>query len=149
VGLKVYDDRKAPYIASQTSDQLQRPKAADVEVGDPALRLRWVQNGQCGVNICAVSYRARCTESATLGDTSFYEPGKRSGAWQKMRVHQRRDLVIGGNTPGGPNFDAILVGYYKGRSWIFVGKVRAGFYAGAASVGVQGIPRSRNRSMPL
>jgi hypothetical protein len=101
------------------------------------------------VNICAVSYRARCTESATLGDTSFYEPGKRPGAWQKMRVHQRRDLVIGGNTPGGPNFDAILVGYYKGRSWIFVGKVRAGFYAGAASVGVQGIPRSRNRSMPL
>jgi ATP-dependent DNA ligase len=29
--------------------------------------------------------------------------------------------------PGGRNFDAILVGYYKGRSWIFVGKVRAGF----------------------
>jgi bifunctional non-homologous end joining protein LigD len=44
-----------------------------------------------------------------------------------MRVHQRRDLVIGGYTPGGRNFDAILVGYYKGRSWIFVGKVRAGF----------------------
>jgi hypothetical protein len=32
-----------------------------------------------------------------------------------MWVHQRRDLVIGGYTPDGRDFDAILVGYYKGR----------------------------------
>ena len=32
---------------------------------------------------------------------SLYEPGKRSGAWQKMRVHQRRTLVIGGHTLAG------------------------------------------------
>jgi len=50
-----------------------------------------------------------------------------SHAWQKMRVHQRRDLVIGGYTPGGRNFDAIPVGYYEDRALMFVGKVRAGF----------------------
>jgi bifunctional non-homologous end joining protein LigD len=58
---------------------------------------------------------------------SLYEPGKRSGAWRKMRVHQRRDFVIGGYTPAGRSFDSILVGYYKGRELMFVGKVRAGF----------------------
>jgi bifunctional non-homologous end joining protein LigD len=54
---------------------------------------------------------------------SLYEPGKRSGAWQKMRV-QSREFVIGGYTPGGRNFDGILIGYYEGRD---VAKVHAGF----------------------
>jgi ATP-dependent DNA ligase len=44
-----------------------------------------------------------------------------------MRVLQRRDLVIGGYTPGGRNFDSILVGYYEGRKLMYVAKVRAGF----------------------
>jgi ATP-dependent DNA ligase len=30
---------------------------------------------------------------------SRYEPGQRSGAWQKMRVNQGQELVIGGYTP--------------------------------------------------
>jgi hypothetical protein len=34
--------------------------------------------------------------------------------------------VIGGYTPGSPHFDALLVGYYKGRKLLFVAKVRAG-----------------------
>jgi len=29
-----------------------------------------------------------------------YESGKRSGAWQKMRVHRSQDFVIGGYTLG-------------------------------------------------
>jgi len=58
---------------------------------------------------------------------SLYEPGKRSGAWQKMRAHQRHDFVIGGYTPGGRNFDAILIGDYEGRALRYVAKVRAGF----------------------
>ena len=31
---------------------------------------------------------------------SVYESGKRSGRWQKMRINQGQDLVIGGYTPG-------------------------------------------------
>jgi len=27
---------------------------------------------------------------------SFYEPGRRSGAWRKMRVNRRQEFVIGG-----------------------------------------------------
>ncbi|MFZ0680813.1 non-homologous end-joining DNA ligase [Candidatus Binatus sp.] len=58
---------------------------------------------------------------------SRYEPGKRSGAWQKMRINKVRELVIGGYTPAPRKFDAILVGYYEGRKLMYVAKVRAGF----------------------
>jgi bifunctional non-homologous end joining protein LigD len=61
---------------------------------------------------------------------SLYEPGKRSGAWQKMRVHQRREFTIGGYTPVGRTFDSILIGDYEGRSLRYVAKVRAGFTPG-------------------
>ena len=58
---------------------------------------------------------------------SLYEPGKRSGARQKMRVLQRREFTIGGYTPAGRTFDAILIGDYQGRALQYVAKVRAGF----------------------
>ena len=57
---------------------------------------------------------------------SFYEPGKRSGAWLKYKVNQGQEFVIGGYTPGNP-FDAIIVGYYQGDKLFYAGKVRAGF----------------------
>lgn len=35
---------------------------------------------------------------------SRYEPGQRSGAWQKMRINQGQEFVIGGYTVGGSTF---------------------------------------------
>jgi DNA ligase D-like protein (predicted ligase) len=58
---------------------------------------------------------------------SPYKPGQRSAVWQKMRVLQRRDFVIGGYTPGGRNFDAILIGDCEGHALRYIAKVRAGF----------------------
>jgi DNA ligase D-like protein (predicted ligase) len=58
---------------------------------------------------------------------SAYKPGQRSAVWQKMRVLQRRDFVIGGYTPGGRNFHAILIGDYDGRVLKYVAKVHGGF----------------------
>jgi DNA ligase D-like protein (predicted ligase) len=58
---------------------------------------------------------------------SVYKPGQRSAVWQKMRVLQRRDFVIGGYTPGGRTFDAILIGDYESSELKYVSKVRAGF----------------------
>jgi ATP-dependent DNA ligase len=40
---------------------------------------------------------------------SGYEPGARSGAWQKMRVNRGQEFVIGGYTIGNP-FDALIFG---------------------------------------
>jgi len=47
---------------------------------------------------------------------SKYEPGQRSGAWQKMRVNAGQELVIGGYTPSDKNFDALVVAITKTTS---------------------------------
>jgi ATP-dependent DNA ligase len=46
---------------------------------------------------------------------STYQPGKRSGAWVKMRVNRGQELIIGGYVPAPNNFDSIVVGYYECR----------------------------------
>ena len=41
---------------------------------------------------------------------SRYEPGERSGAWQKMRVNKAQPFVVAGYTPSASNFDALVFG---------------------------------------
>lgn len=62
---------------------------------------------------------------------SVYEPGRRSGAWVKIKCVNEQEFVIGGYTPPAgsrKHFGALLVGYYekKGRL-LFAGKVGTGF----------------------
>jgi len=57
----------------------------------------------------------------------IYEPGLRSGAWQKMRVNRGQEFVIGGYTVGGKSFDALVFGYYEGHNLIYVARTRDGF----------------------
>ena len=57
---------------------------------------------------------------------SVYEPGKRSGAWSKYRVNLGQEFVVGGYTPGNP-FDALIVGFFRGKDLLFAARVRAGF----------------------
>jgi ATP-dependent DNA ligase len=79
---------------------------------------------------------------------SLYEPGKRSGALQKMRIDKTGESMIGGYTPAPRNVDALLVGYHERRKLIYVAKVR-GVHTGIAGIGVQAILQSRNRAMPV
>jgi DNA ligase D-like protein (predicted ligase) len=58
---------------------------------------------------------------------SRYEPGDRSGAWQKMRVNQGQEFVIGGYTRGGRTFDALVFGYYENKRLMYAGRTRNGF----------------------
>jgi DNA ligase D-like protein (predicted ligase) len=58
---------------------------------------------------------------------SHYEPGRRSGAWVKMRIGSGQEFVIGGYTPSPKNFDALIVGYYEGKKLFYAAKVRNGF----------------------
>jgi bifunctional non-homologous end joining protein LigD len=58
---------------------------------------------------------------------SRYEAGMRSGAWQKMRVNQGQEFVIGGYTVGGATFDAMVFGYYDGENLRYAGRTRSGF----------------------
>jgi bifunctional non-homologous end joining protein LigD len=57
---------------------------------------------------------------------SRYEPGRRSGAWVKVRFNLRQEFVVGGYKPAGDSFDSLLTGYYEGRKLLYAGKVRAG-----------------------
>jgi bifunctional non-homologous end joining protein LigD len=57
---------------------------------------------------------------------SCYEPGRRSGAWVKVRFNLRQEFVVGGYKPVGDSFDSLLTGYYDGRKLLYAGKVRAG-----------------------
>ncbi len=58
---------------------------------------------------------------------SRYEQGLRSGAWTKLRLSLGQEFVIGGYTPGTYGFDAVTIGFYRGRDLHFCAKVRAGF----------------------
>ena len=61
---------------------------------------------------------------------SVYEPGRRSGAWIKLKCLNEQEFVIGGFTPpqgARKHFGAILVGYYKHRDLVFAGKAGTGF----------------------
>jgi bifunctional non-homologous end joining protein LigD len=62
---------------------------------------------------------------------SRYEPGRRSGAWVKMRIGGGQEFVIGGYTPSPKNFDALLVGFYESGKLLFAAKVRNGFVPAA------------------
>jgi bifunctional non-homologous end joining protein LigD len=61
---------------------------------------------------------------------SVYEPGRRSGAWIKLKCVTEQEFVIGGYTPpqgARKYFGAILVGYYHNKRLVFAGKVGTGF----------------------
>ena len=68
---------------------------------------------------------------------SIYEPGERAGAWIKHRTNRQQEFVIGGYVPGAHGFDALLVGVYENKEFIFVAKVKDGF-----------VPRIRDEILP-
>ena len=68
---------------------------------------------------------------------SVYEPGRRSGAWIKLKCVTEQEFVIGGFTPpqgARKYFGAILVGYYEDKRLMFAGKVGTGFTAKSLSM---------------
>src|SRR5205814_9754080 len=61
---------------------------------------------------------------------SFYESGRRSGAWAKFKWSNEQEFVIGGYTePQGARtcFGAVLVGYFDRGKLLFASKVGTGF----------------------
>jgi len=61
---------------------------------------------------------------------STYLPGKRSLAWQKVKIRPEQELVVGGWTRGtgkAVDLGALLVGVYEDGALRYAGKVGAGF----------------------
>jgi DNA ligase D-like protein (predicted ligase) len=60
-------------------------------------------------------------------NTSFYEAGKRTGSWAKVRINKGQEFVIGGFTPGPQGLDSVIVGYYQGGDLVYAARTRNGF----------------------
>ena len=73
---------------------------------------------------------ARLEGLVAKNSSSRYEPGIRSGAWQKMRIQTGQEFVIGGYTVGGATFDALVFGYYEGAKLLYAARTRNGFTPG-------------------
>ena len=63
---------------------------------------------------------------------SRYEPGRRSGAWRKLKVRRRQEFVVGGWLPGEGNraqtLGALLIGYHDESGALrYAGRVGTGF----------------------
>ncbi len=62
---------------------------------------------------------------------SRYEPGRRGGAWLKIKHTRRQELVIAGWIPGegrrAERIGALLLGYYEDARFRFAGRVGTGF----------------------
>jgi bifunctional non-homologous end joining protein LigD len=75
--------------------------------------------------------RVRSLEGIMAKDRhSRYEPGKRSMAWQKVKIRPEQELVVGGMTRGtgkALQLGALLVGFYEDGALRYAGKVGAGF----------------------
>ncbi|BBZ13911.1 ATP-dependent DNA ligase [Mycobacterium branderi] len=79
------------------------------------------------------AYRAACARGdegviAKLADAPY--TGGRSTNWLKFKCVRDQEFVVGGYTaPKGSRLElgALLVGYYKGRDFVYAGKVGTGF----------------------
>ncbi len=62
---------------------------------------------------------------------SSYEPGRRTGAWIKLKHTTRQELVIGGWIPGegrrAERIGALLMGFFQDGAFRYAGRVGTGF----------------------
>jgi len=102
---------------------------ADALRADPRVRLSEHIEGD-GIAFFEAA-RARGLEGIMAKDRrSRYEPGKRSMAWQKVKIRPEQELVVGGMTRGtgkAVELGALLVGFYEDGALRYAGKVGAGF----------------------
>ncbi|MGA8658704.1 MAG: hypothetical protein WB586_21420 [Chthoniobacterales bacterium] len=83
---------------------------------------------------------------------SRYEPGRRSGAWVKVKLTQQQEFVIGGYTPPEGSrlyFGALLVGYYDSSGLLFAGRLGTGFSERALTELYNGLQKIRRESCPF
>ena len=90
--------------------------------------VRYSQNLKANLEELIISVKAAGLEGLVAKrSSSRYEPGIRSGAWQKMRIQAGQEFVIGGYTVGGGTFDALVFGYYEGGQLLYAARTRNGF----------------------
>ncbi len=112
----------------------RRARLEELGLGGPAWRAPANHVGQ-GTRLLEAT-RAQGLEGVVAKRLeSRYEPGRRTGAWLKIKHTQRQELVIGGWIPGegrrSERIGALLMGVYEGegdnRRLRYAGRVGTGF----------------------
>ncbi|MGI8505986.1 MAG: DNA ligase D [Solirubrobacteraceae bacterium] len=112
----------------------RRERLEELGLGGPAWRVPAVHGGP-GQRLLDATAAQGLEGIVAKRRDSRYEPGRRTGAWVKIKHTRRQELVIGGWLPGeGRRTDrigALLMGHYQGvgkaRRLRFAGRVGTGF----------------------
>src|SRR5207248_7257901 len=107
----------------------RREHLEQLDLGGPAWRIPAVHPGAGKRLLEATSAQGLEGVIAKRLD-STYEPGRRTGAWIKVKHTSRQELVIGGWLPGegrrAERIGALLMGYYEDGGFRYAGRVGTG-----------------------
>ena len=79
---------------------------------------------------------------------SLYEPGKRSGAWQKHKTQRSDEFVVGGFIGMG-SIDELAIGEQRDGKWVFVESVKNGFVPATRREVYKAIEKLRTDKCPF
>ncbi len=107
----------------------RRRALLDLGFGGPAWRVPAAHGD--GAKLLAATAEQGLEGVVAKRTDSFYDPGRRSTAWTKVKNTRRQELVIGGWIPGegrrAERIGALLMGYHDGGAFRFAGRVGTGF----------------------
>src|ERR1039457_5403810 len=110
--------------------QERRQRLDSLELARPAWRVPAAHPGQ-GAALLEATRQQGLEGLVAKRLDSRYEPGRRTGAWVKVKHTLRQELVIGGWLPGeGRRTDrigALLMGHYQDGALRYAGRVGTGF----------------------
>jgi bifunctional non-homologous end joining protein LigD len=108
----------------------RRARLEGLGLSGPAWRVPAAQPGQ-GMALLKATQQQGLEGVVAKRLDSTYEPGRRSGAWLKIKHTLRQELVIGGWIPGegrrSKRIGALLTGYYEDGQFVYAGRVGTGF----------------------
>jgi ATP-dependent DNA ligase len=105
--------------------QFRRPNHVSPTLADP---IRYSPNLEVSLPDLIRSVKEQRLEGfVAKRRDSKYEPGLRSGAWQKMRVNQEQELVIAGYIPSLKNIDVLNHRLLREDKQIYAARTRSGF----------------------
>jgi bifunctional non-homologous end joining protein LigD len=108
----------------------RRQQLEALELGGRAWRVPAAHPGE-GTALLAATEQQGLEGIVAKRLDSRYEPGRRGGAWMKIKHTLRQELVIGGWVPGegrrAERIGALLMGYHQDGAFVYAGRVGTGF----------------------
>ena len=108
----------------------RRERLEQLDLGGPAWRVPSVHR-DAGKRLLEATASQGLEGVVAKRLDSHYEPGRRTGAWLKVKHVRRQELVIGGWIPGegrrARRIGALLMGYHRDGTFVYAGRVGTGF----------------------